>query len=158
MVSIRLTSFVFLLLLLHARHSIALTHQEPIMDDKNGGGLAVVAGVSPSNFEKEIYNGVPAMADNDVGKPRIGGRKMRLKRLMGMVEEEGIEGRDSKTSGEPVVNGKSHRMNKGISEIESKVRHTSSSTRGRGLKVKMSGFIAFNADYHVPKPHPPKNN
>ncbi|CAN6578021.1 unnamed protein product [Malus baccata var. baccata] len=25
-------------------------------------------------------------------------------------------------------------------------------------KVKIAGFIPFNADYHFPKPHPPKNN
>lgn len=98
------------------------------------------------------------MADNDVGNP-IGGKKMMLKRLLEMVEEEGIEGRDSRTSGESVVmTGKDHRRNKGISEIEGKLLRYTSSTRRRGLKAKMSGLIAFNADYHVPKPHPPKNN
>ena len=28
----------------------------------------------------------------------------------------------------------------------------------RLLKAKMADFIAFNADYNVPRPHPPKNN
>jgi hypothetical protein len=26
------------------------------------------------------------------------------------------------------------------------------------MDVKIAGFAALNADYHVPKPHPPKNN
>lgn len=29
---------------------------------------------------------------------------------------------------------------------------------GRSTKVKMSGLVPLNADYYVPRPHPPKNN
>ncbi|XP_054805165.1 uncharacterized protein LOC129308153 isoform X2 [Prosopis cineraria] len=26
------------------------------------------------------------------------------------------------------------------------------------MRFKMSGFVSWNADYHVPRPHPPRNN
>lgn len=63
---------------------------------------------------------------------RIGGRKMMPERNLGMVKEEVLKS-----------NGKRS------------LRSSSSSGR---VKVKISGFIPFSADYHVPKPHPPKNN
>lgn len=95
------------------------------------------------------------MADHEVSCPLIlAGRKMMLNRKEGIDQD-----RYSRTSGVLVSegNGQSHRRNKVISKMKSKLRYYKSGRR-RGLKVKMSGFIAFNADYHVPKPHPPKNN
>ncbi|KAL1090103.1 hypothetical protein V6Z11_D07G065800 [Gossypium hirsutum] len=36
--------------------------------------------------------------------------------------------------------------------------HNRRRRRRRHGKTKMTGFTALNADYHVPKSHPPKNN
>lgn len=71
---------------------------------------------------------------------------MMIKKLLGSVKEE-----DRKTIGS-IRNCNTE--GKVISKVERKLRNESR----RRLKVNMSGFIAFNADYHVPKPHPPKNN
>lgn len=100
---------------------------------------------------QEIYDGVPT-APKD-GNKRHGGRKMmQFKRLLGMVlvkEEGNINGGDNhveknKISGEGILNH----------HVECSRRNMSP----RRLKAKMTDFIAFNADYHVPEPHPPKNN
>ena len=44
---------------------------------------------------------------------------------------------------------------KGMLNVEGKFSNRSPHP---AVKVRMGGFIAFSADYHVPKPHPPKNN
>ncbi|KAI4344010.1 hypothetical protein L6164_011287 [Bauhinia variegata] len=41
-------------------------------------------------------------------------------------------------------------MTKGVSNEKRKL--------GDSARVKMPGFVSLNADYHVPRPHPPKNN
>lgn len=80
---------------------------------------------------QEIYDGIPAAVE-EVEDTRILGRKMVPERNLGMVRGEVLK-----------------------SNGERRLRSTSS--RGH-VKVKIAGFIPFNADYHVPKPHPPKNN
>ncbi|TQD72165.1 hypothetical protein C1H46_042305 [Malus baccata] len=93
-------------------------------------GRLVVLRSSLVDVEKEIYDGVPA-AVKEVEDTRILGRKMVPERNLGMVREEVL-----KSNGE---------------------RRLRSTSRGH-VKVKIAGFIPFNADYHFPKPHPPKNN
>lgn len=59
-----------------------------------------------------------------------------------------------------VINGNCKRKRKGSAlNVERKLRNRShhNSTNGHH-KVKMAGFAAFSADYHVPKSHPPRNN
>lgn len=75
---------------------------------------------------------------------------MMNKRDMGMVkEEEGLKGDELKIK-VTVANSV------GVHNVNCKllVRAVPRSMDD----VKMAGFVAFNADYHVPKPHPPKNN
>lgn len=109
-----------------------------------------------SNCYQEIFgNGVPAA---EVRNTRLGGRKMMLKRTMGrkMVEADaGCRGA-SQISGaflvaENSTDHKGKRKLKGESKFSNRSPHPV-------VKVKVGGFVAFNADYHVPKPHPPKNN
>ncbi|PQM39046.1 hypothetical protein Pyn_23422 [Prunus yedoensis var. nudiflora] len=88
---------------------------------------------SPVNGEKEIYDGVPAAMDEVERTRIIGGRKMSMPE---MINEEGFNNI-----------GRERRF----------IRSTSN-LRRRQMKVKIDGFIPLNADYHVPKPHPPKNN
>ncbi|KAF5468860.1 hypothetical protein F2P56_012973 [Juglans regia] len=100
------------------------------------------------NVEEKIYGGVPAEAEY-VGKGLGSGRKMMIKRDMGMVKDEGLKGDDLKIKG-------SAASYVGIQNVNCKLR-IKAVPRPKD-DVKMAGFVAFNADYHVPKPHPPKNN
>lgn len=82
-------------------------------------------------FLQKTYNGVPTMADAG-SKRHCGGRKMMVERVLPMVEDQ--------------------------EHFVGDCNLKSTSTRRRRLKAKMTDFRAFNADYHVPRPHPPKNN
>lgn len=68
----------------------------------------------------------------EVEDTRILARKIVTERNLGMVREE-------------------------LLKINGERRLISTSSRGH-VKVQIAGFIPFNADYHVPKLHPPKNN
>lgn len=59
-----------------------------------------------------------------------------------------------------VINGNCKRKRKGSAlNVERKLRNRSHHRGTNGHhKVKMAGFAAFSADYHVPKSHPPRNN
>ncbi|PON84348.1 hypothetical protein TorRG33x02_198080 [Trema orientale] len=151
--SIRFSSSIVVLIMLYLRYSNAQT--DPDVSDRKVGPIGSTTGVvaaegSPMSYGKEIYDGVPTSPED--GNKRHGGSKMKqLKRLLGMVlvKEEGIDGGDNHTnknniSGEGILN-----------HVECNRRITRSPRR---LKAKMADFIAFNADYHVPRPHPPKNN
>ncbi|GFY85702.1 hypothetical protein Acr_04g0004400 [Actinidia rufa] len=61
---------------------------------------------------------------------KIGGRKMMEKKVLGKEMEEREEGMNH-------INGEAQEISAG---------------------AKMGGFMAFTADYHVAKSHPPKNN
>lgn len=82
---------------------------------------------------------------------------MVIKRVLEIVKEEGLKGEDSKNIKGAVVPsvGNCNHEGKGVLNENCKLRK-------RGPKpavdVKMAGFVAFNADYHVPRSHPPKNN
>lgn len=55
--------------------------------------------------------------------------------------------------------GNCKRKRKGsILNAERKLRSRSHHGTDGHHKVKMAGFAAFSADYHVPKSHPPRNN
>jgi hypothetical protein len=95
---------------------------------------------------QEIDGGVPAPAQ--LVRTRLGGRKM-------MIKGEGLKGDDSKIEGSAQYSvGNCTDGAKGILNVSRKVRKSGP----RAMDVKIAGFAALNADYHVPKPHPPKNN
>ncbi|KAM3703358.1 hypothetical protein ACJW30_04G090500 [Castanea mollissima] len=152
MASIRFTSFMVMLILLHVRETSAQTKAvgEVPVTDKN---LLPTDRKSPMNVEKETYDGVSAPAE--VGDARLIGRKMMIKRVLGIVKEEGLKGEDSKNIKGAVPSvGNCNHEGKGVLNENCKLRK-----RGpKPMDVKMAGFVAFNADYHVPRSHPPKNN
>lgn len=102
------------------------------------------AGRSSINVEKD--DGVPGVAV-------LGGRKRMLKR--GLAKEE-VFNREDSISGAAHSVGNCNRKRKGILIVECKLRNRSPQPHHE--KVKMGGFTAFSADYHVPKSHPPRNN
>ncbi|KAM1026343.1 hypothetical protein ACFX2C_039366 [Malus domestica] len=128
MASLKLITFVRVFIFLHLIQYIAMSKVVLAADET---GRLVVLRSSLVDVEKEIYDGVPT-AVKEVEGTRILGRKMVPERNLGMVREEVL-----KSNGER--------------------RLRSASSRGH-VMVKIAGFIPFNADYHVPKPHPPKNN
>lgn len=72
-----------------------------------------------------------------------------------MIKEEGLKGDDSKIEGSAQYSvGNCTHGSKGILNVSRKLRKSGP----RAMDVKIAGFEALNADYHVPKPHPPKNN
>ncbi|KAK0587333.1 hypothetical protein LWI29_021107 [Acer saccharum] len=103
--------------------------------------VAAQMGLAGSLVKVEKLDGVPSAAEDENSK--LGGRKMIVKE---MIQEE-----DS-----AIISGAAHQYRrKGILNVECKLRNRTTSP---SKKVKMGGFTAFNADYHVPKSHPPKNN
>lgn len=82
-----------------------------------------------------------------------------LKRiLLGMVKAE-VDlngGQFSKSATASSVSSSSRNsMNTKNNVAPQRLRNISSRAHRR---VKVKTFIPLNADYHVPKPHPPKNN
>ncbi|KAM1740268.1 hypothetical protein FF2_015466 [Malus domestica] len=133
MASFKLITFVPVFILLHLIQSTAHTHgaMNKVVLAADETGHLVVLRRSLVDVEKEIHDGVPAAVE-EAEDTRIGGRKMMPERNLGMVKVKVLK-----------------------SNGERRLRSASSSGR---VKVKLPGFIPFDADYHVPKPHPPKNN
>ncbi|KAM7479790.1 hypothetical protein LguiA_028003 [Lonicera macranthoides] len=151
MVSARLTSFVFGLLmfnLLALRDSFAYTHQATEKRVVEGNEVNVFA------TEKNILDGVPTAAEV-AGSDKIGGRKMMM---MKKKKDENIMNGElsSKISGATDNVGNCNNKGKRKHNIDCRLRN--SSRRRHDVKLKMGSFAVLNADYHVPKSHPPKNN
>ena len=109
------------------------------------------------NLFQEIYNAGPRVAADTSGK--FGGRKMMLeiKGLSNEVKQEESKKTSeeaSKISGASSVGNSKHTW-KGKLSMQSKL---SSRSVNHHLKVNMGGFMALNADYHMAKTHPPRNN
>ncbi|XP_060968776.1 uncharacterized protein LOC133036262 [Cannabis sativa] len=143
-VSIRFASSLFVLIMLYVRYSSGQSYPAASNIKLLGyvRSTCTTIGVagpeeSPMHFQKEIIfnNGVPsAPDDHEFGNKMNGGRKMMIqsKKHMELVflDEEDRQG-----------------------ILKPKI-----STSHRRLKAKRADVIAFNSDYHVPRPHPPKNN
>ncbi|KAL9438369.1 hypothetical protein AB3S75_024111 [Citrus x aurantiifolia] len=125
--------------------------------------LLEVTRTEPVNVEKVIFDGVPTGAEV-VGVTKFKGRKMTSKRsFLGKetVKEDVLNQEESTIPGAAhVINGNCKRKRKGSAlNVERKLRNRSRHHGTNGHhKVKMAGFAAFSADYHVPKSHPPRNN
>ncbi|XP_027123972.2 uncharacterized protein LOC113768900 [Coffea eugenioides] len=121
-----------------------------------GNGIMPPGGKEMHNA-KEIYNAGPRVAADTSGK--FGGRKMMLeiKGLSNEVKKEETKKTSeeaSKISGASSVGNSKHTW-KGKLSMQSKL---SSRSVNHHLKVNMGGFMALNADYHMAKTHPPRNN
>ncbi|EXC44577.1 hypothetical protein L484_000211 [Morus notabilis] len=146
MVSLRfISSLLVLTMLYRIRYCSATTKyyqafSKIAVPDPSGSTKVGAEGSANINSEKKTYNGVQTMAD--VGNKRRRGRKMMVERVLPMLEEEHFVG--------------DYEHFYRILNVKCNLKSTS--TRRRRLKAKMTDFRAFNADYHVPRPHPPKNN
>lgn len=80
----------------------------------------------------------------------------RLSKVMGSQHYWIAKASSSTTDGEEV-----HYIedwdNKRSGNLNAK-RKFSKRSRHSLRAINMSGFVSWNADYHVPRPHPPKNN
>ncbi|KAI8541198.1 hypothetical protein RHMOL_Rhmol08G0043400 [Rhododendron molle] len=113
-----------------------------------GGNAFLAAGVSPSTLdEKENFDVAPNAAGAKNGK--LGRRKMMEKVVMGKETEkleEAMKGLAPKNSGANCFDG----------SCKLGARSSSSTQPVKGELGE--GFLAFNADYNVPRAHPPKHN
>ncbi|KAH7852579.1 hypothetical protein Vadar_026672 [Vaccinium darrowii] len=141
MVETRSNNFVLglVVIFLALKDSLAHTHkgQEEMLMVVKGGNAFLASGVSPSTFEKENFDGMRNAAGGNNGK--LGGRKMMEK------AEEGMKGLIAPT-------------NSGANCFVGNCKLGATSTSTTTVKVEREGFMAFSADYNVPRPHPPKNN
>ncbi|KAK2663468.1 hypothetical protein Ddye_002042 [Dipteronia dyeriana] len=139
MLIIRLVSFLLVLVVLHLRDASAHTHREIV---------AAQMGLAGSLVTVEKLDGVPSAAEDESTK--LGGRKMMVKE---MIKEEDSAIISDAAHSVGYCNHQYRRI--GILNVECKLRNRTGSP---SMKVKMGGFTAFSADYHVPKSHPPRNN
>ncbi|KAH1201524.1 hypothetical protein AAZX31_17G079800 [Glycine max] len=159
MVSARSTTFLLVFILLPLRFSSAHTQHQ-------GKKTPVVAKLETkrSPVKVEIHHGVPAVAETDQRNRLLPGRKMMSKgvisKLINAVDSDnGINmAKGVTTKGKArCLNGNCKReTGKRILGLKHKDRKRSNI--GRSTKAKMSGLVPLNADYYVPRPHPPKNN
>ncbi|KAG8639014.1 uncharacterized protein LOC110600157 [Manihot esculenta] len=156
MASTRFSGFLLMfILLLHEGNSCAtiITHQakgKTVV--AKGNKLAAV-----DETKLEISYGVPA-AMAELSDTRLRGRKMKLTRmgLQEKMKEESLNKEDLEFSGAAhFVGNCDHRTGKRI--LNGKCKRMSG-RRSNPLKDKRARFTDFSADYHVPRPHPPKNN
>nr|GMD30377.1 Root meristem growth factor 3 like [Ipomoea batatas] len=169
MVSSKSTTFVFCLVFISTslNSSLAYTNQvtrKVVVEDENG--FTMTSGSSLRHMEhKEILNG----GDDEAGKGKMEGRKMMVERKdmmsKGKKKEEG--GKSLTTSATTTssngncseysctVGNYSHKGQGKMMRMQRKLRIIRSTD---SIKDNPGGFMAFNADYHMARPHPPKNN
>ncbi|KAK4782132.1 hypothetical protein SAY86_016234 [Trapa natans] len=103
---------------------------------------------SPSSADKEIHT--------EIHSVELGGRKMKMrKRLGGDTAAGGSKASAGEASEIPGANAGSLA---GSRDAASNKLRLKSKGQNQSGKVKKGGFVAFVADYHVPKSHPPKHN
>ncbi|KAF8037489.1 hypothetical protein BT93_B0399 [Corymbia citriodora subsp. variegata] len=137
--------------------------------DRDGVDVST-AGGSSSEVRKELHDHNPSTAelvrDIDGG---IEERKLKSRKFLGqstakeVVSSMQMSSESASSSSSPSSTGaenyfgkSSLRRGKRMSAID--CESTRIRSPRRSVRVKMGGFVAFNADYHVPKPHPPRNN
>ncbi|XP_058114246.1 uncharacterized protein LOC131257375 isoform X2 [Magnolia sinica] len=143
MVSIRFTSLVLGLLLtfVSLRDSIAQAHQ--VAATTANGNVPTAAGAAVTSINQELLDNA---ATTD-GARRLKGRKMVMND--DMMKEGNVNGGPSKITSTNI-----HHEKKGKPSVECKLSETNVLPK----KVSVVGLGPFNADYNVPRPHPPKNN
>ncbi|WCJ35787.1 hypothetical protein M5689_017021 [Euphorbia peplus] len=131
-----------LLILLHANCLIVQAKEKrPAAQVVAGNGIRLL-----QVMNKEISGDVSgATMGREVRNERLKGRKMMVKK------EEGVKVEERKMSG-------AGNCEDTIRNQKCKMMSISTRSRNPNLKDKMVDFTAFTADYHLPKPHPPKHN
>ncbi|KAK7388821.1 hypothetical protein VNO78_23648 [Psophocarpus tetragonolobus] len=155
MVSPTSTTFLLLFILLPLRFSNARSHHQAKKT------LVVAKLETPKNpVNVEIYHGVPAVSETHQGTRLHPGRKMISGGVLwksNVLEAEDRMGlTTTKWKAHCVIGSCNHEdQGKGILNVKHKV---SIRNKGHSIKVNLSGLVPLNADYYVPRPHPPKNN
>ncbi|GJX13056.1 lateral signaling target protein 2 [Tanacetum coccineum] len=151
MVSLRLSIFVhaILFMLLHSlAYSLQDTKKMMVMtrDKIQEGNLL-------SEQKKEIFNAIPANTELVAKAKIIEGRKMMKIMSEGHInEEKTVSRKQSSCSSFSTSNARNgvHKMTKKSKKI---------GQQDHQVKAKMSSTIMFNnADYYVPRSHPPRHN
>ncbi|KAI3970772.1 hypothetical protein MKX01_024419 [Papaver californicum] len=170
------SSFILgiLFILLAFRGSIAHTQQAL---EKRPMGMENGFWINGRNVDQEFFDSVPTAASASVtskSSKKIGGRKMLLdadnEKEMKM-KHENTQLKDEEVKSAAKISGAKHssigkcddeqKGNKGDELMNALECNKMMTTNDRSLapvKVNVGGIISLSADYHVPKPHPPKNN
>ncbi|KAH0703445.1 uncharacterized protein [Solanum tuberosum] len=153
MVSLSFSSFMFVMLLF-----IFLTIKDTIVHtDDQAKQIVHEAEIdnirdlrSHLSVKKEVLDGVPAAAEFSNGK--MGGRKMMIEIQKDMKE---VKKADSSGAASASIHSVGNiKYHKG----EGKLREMSGiSSKSHSMKANRGSFVALNADYHMARPHPPKN-
>ncbi|KAK7330250.1 hypothetical protein VNO77_24438 [Canavalia gladiata] len=159
MVLPRSTAFLLIFILLPLRFSSAHTHRQ----DNNMIPVVATAGklektISPVNGEQIYYHAVPAVVETDQRTKFLPVRKMMSNGVPVKSENEIInmaKGSATEWKARCVIGNCNHQEGKGILSVK---KHKFGKRNGHYVKVKMSSLVPLNADYYVPRPHPPKNN
>ncbi|KAK4350385.1 hypothetical protein RND71_029698 [Anisodus tanguticus] len=146
--------FIFLIIEYTVAHSDQAKKTFVVHEAKNGQAMALKCYLS---VEKEVLDGVPAAAELTNG--RVGGRKMMIERTnlkKNMKQLEADSKNSSGASADSVGNLKYHKGQGKLRVMSTKLSGKSSSSHL--VKANTGSFVALNADYHMARPHPPKNN
>ena len=105
-------------------------------------------------FPQQIHHAVPAVAETDQRTSFPSGRKMMMSRgvLSKLKVEEAENGANAAKGLTTEWKARCVGGNCNHGEVLNVKQHKV------GTKVNMSGLVPLNADYYVPRPHPPKNN
>ncbi|QCD80780.1 uncharacterized protein LOC114179587 isoform X2 [Vigna unguiculata] len=139
--SLRSTTFLLLFILLPLRFSSAHTQNQ-------GKKTMVVDDIqtTKSRVDLEVYHGVPAVAETDQRTRFLSGRKMMSNEVHSKLKAKGL-------TTCVVGNCNNHEEVLKVKQKQHKV-----GKRNINGHSSMSGLVPLNADYYVPRPHPPKNN
>jgi len=94
----------------------------------------------------KVYHGVPAVAETDQRTRFLSGRKMMSNEVHSKLKAKGL-------TTCVVGNCNNHEEVLKVKQKQHKV-----GKRNINGHSSMSGLVPLNADYYVPRPHPPKNN
>ncbi|MCL7028833.1 hypothetical protein MKW94_008869 [Papaver nudicaule] len=168
------SSFVLgvLIILLAFRGSIAHTQQAI---EKKAMGMENIFSTKGKNVDQEFFDGVPtAAAGTSKSSKKLGGRKMLLdadNEKEVKMKHGNTQLKDEEVKSAAKISGAKHssigkcddeqKGNKGDELMNVLDCNKLMTTNDRSLtpvKVNVGGIISFSADYHIPIPHPPKNN
>lgn len=88
---------------------------------------------------------------------RASGRKLKIRKVIS--QDSTAKGSESYIGEASKVSGASVDSAAGSKDVASRNKVTPGSKgQSRLVRVKTGRYVPFSADYHVPRPHPPKNN
>ncbi|KAK4735464.1 hypothetical protein R3W88_009725 [Solanum pinnatisectum] len=154
MVSLSFSSFMLVMLLfifLTIKDTIAHTDDQAKQIVHEAENDNIRDPRSHLSVKKEVLDGVPAAAEFSNGK--MGGRKMMIEKKEGMKEVKKVDSSGAASASVHSVGNIKYQKGQG------KLREMRGiSSKSHSMKANTGSFVALNADYHMARPHPPKNN